>query len=50
VDGSLALGPAERKRSVPMLRKEPDPEVRRRARRVLWLGYGRVWPSIAVVL
>jgi len=47
MDGSLALGPAERKRLMAMFRKHPDPEVRRRAQMVLWLADGWTWSQVA---
>lgn len=47
MDGSLALGPAERKRLMAMFRKHPDPEVRRRAQMVLWLEDGWTWSQVA---
>src|SRR3972149_7947585 len=47
MDGSLALGPAERKRLMATFRKHPDPEVRRRAQMVLWLADGWTWSQVA---
>jgi len=50
MDGSLAWGPAERKRLMEIYRKHPDPEVRRRAHIVLLLSDGWSWASITAAL
>jgi len=50
MDGSLALGPTERKRLMEVYRKHSDPEVRRRAHIVLLLSDGWSWVSIASAL
>lgn len=50
MDGSVALGPVERKRLMEVYRKHPDPEVRRRSHIVLLLADGWSWSSIAAAL
>jgi putative transposase len=50
MDGSVSLGPAERKRLLEMYRKHPDPAVRQRAHIVLLLVDGWSWSWIESTL
>lgn len=50
MDGSVSLGPAERKRLMEMYRRHPDPAVRQRAHIVLLLSDGRSWSWIESAL
>lgn len=50
MEGSVALGRAERKRLMEVYRKHPDPEVRRRAHMLLLLSDGWSWSCIESAL
>ena len=50
MEGSVSLGPAERKRLMEMYRRHPDPAVRRRVHIVLLLWDGWSWSSIESAL
>lgn len=50
MEGSVSLGPAERKRLMEMYRKHPNPAVRQRALIVLLLADGRSWSFIESAL
>jgi transposase len=50
MDGSIALGRAQRKRLLDLYRKDPDPCVRLRAHIVLLLSDGQAWSLIGAVL
>ena len=50
MDGSIVLGPGQRKRLLAVYRKEPDPQVRLRAHVILLLSEGHAWSLVAAVL
>jgi putative transposase len=50
MDGSLVVGRSQRRRLLRVYRKDPDPEVRRRAQIILLLANGWQWAVIAAVL
>jgi transposase len=50
MEGSVSLGPAERKRLMEMYRRHPDPAVRHRAHIVLLLADGRSWSWVESAL
>jgi transposase len=50
MDGSIALGRAQRKRLLDLYRRDPDPCVRLRAHIILLLSEGHAWSLVCAVL